>query len=58
MISTKVLKKHQWTSAGWINSEVGEEKTRENKDGLRSEKLPEVVKTAYGPNGELQVVNL
>jgi len=30
--------------------------TRENKAGLRSEKLAEVVKTAYGPNGELQVV--
>ena len=29
-------------------------KSRESKEGVRNTKLPDVVKTAYGPNGGLQ----
>jgi hypothetical protein len=58
VIGTNVLQKSQVDVCrlDQFRSERKKETTRENKDGLRREKLPEVVKTAYGPNGELQVV--
>jgi len=56
MISTNALKKQQWTSAGWINSEVRKkQETTRDKDGFLRGKLPEVVTTAEGPNGELRL---